>query len=257
MGADNAECAGHLSAARTGLRYAILPDSLLSPEEQEHLATLGQTPLAEDPTSKDLGVAAETIAARDGFKLDHIVIYENMFDIAYLEPNRENARVINRYLDNNTFNHTNQPKSLLRFSDLWHYMRDTAPKLDQTLPKQAAMDQLHMQPPGVWGTANQIRNAMEEVIVRSVDGFVINTAESIPDLARMGSKLNPVDMSTFAFRMATNEKARLETQDQVFGAFDNAVDLGKSRVRSFGRALQDVDIDSIARDGLRDRKSVV
>ena len=65
----------------------------------------------------------------------------------------------------------------------------------------------------------------------------------------MGSKLNPVDMSTFAFRMATNEKARLETQDQVFGAFDNAVDLGKSRVRSFGRALQDGDIDSIVRDG--------
>ena len=49
-----------------------------------------------------------------------------MFDIAYLEPNRENARVINQYLDKNTFNHTNQPKSLLRPQDLWHYMWDTA-----------------------------------------------------------------------------------------------------------------------------------
>ena len=106
-----------------------------------------------------------------------------------------------------------------------------------------------MQPPGVLETAGRIINAPGEIAVRSVDGFVVGTAESIPDLVRMGSKLNPVDMSTFAFRMATNEKARLETQDQVFGAFDNAVDLGKSRVRSFGRALQDGDIDSIVRDG--------
>ena len=61
-----------------------------------------------------------------GYRINHFVIYENMFDIAYLEPNRENARVINQYLDKNTFNHTNQPKSLLRPQDLWHYMWDTA-----------------------------------------------------------------------------------------------------------------------------------
>ena len=231
-GADSAECAGHLDAARGGMYFALFGDSPKTfnevakhdgdsqfntyEEARYDSNNASHDSLASD--SKELPAIEITAKSHNsGYRINHFVIYENMFDIAHLEPNRENARVINRYLDKNTFNHTNQPKSLLRPQDLWHYMWDTAPKLDQTLPKQVAMDQLHMQPPGVLETAGRIINAPGEVAVRSVDGFVVGTAESIPDLVRMGSKLNPVDMSTFAFRMATNEKARLETQDQVFG----------------------------------------
>jgi putative uncharacterized protein (fragment) len=117
-----------------------------------------------------------------GYDITRFIVWENLNDIAYLEPDRSKAAAINRYLYKTSFNHTNQPNSLFRSSDILHWangkynLGKEYPKLGE-LPYQVINNELKGDQAWYEHAASAIqnidyaaKNATNHVVFGTIDG---------------------------------------------------------------------------------------
>ncbi|RRD88664.1 DNA/RNA non-specific endonuclease, partial [Conchiformibius steedae] len=183
----------------------------------------------------------------EGYSHKHFVTYENLNDYRYLTENRDEAAKIRDYLDNNTFNNTNQDVSLLRPRDLLHWATDTLPQLDYSVPKKIAGKETL--PDTSSSVLEQVLTA-EKTKLKAVDKGIVGVGRTAKELYEGVKNVveNHDELLTQAEAILTDPEARQKAKDAVAQGVENTVNQVIRTVENSHHALKNGDVGDMKDD---------